>query len=174
MAGNPQTKAKLVAAEERVRELEQELAGYRAANAPKREHIRRREYDSQVVDELLRWSGDGQFLEEMLATWCIDEETFQRWCEDHDELREVLGMARARAKGSLMRELRQALKTRTAFPVALAERIIKMIDADRAEAAGGADTLVRVHVERPAVTADAPAQARANSAADPLSDEEAA
>lgn len=157
MAGNPQTKERLRQAEARILELEAEIATYEREGVPKAAPIKRRTYDERIIDELLRWSAEGQFLEEMLATWCIDDDTFKQWIDDHEELREVIGIAKMRAKGALLRELRQALRTRTAFPVALAERIIKMIEADRSDGVGGAEDLVHVHGGK--MSSDQPASA---------------
>jgi len=143
MAGYANSKAKLATAEARITELESQLARYQAEERPKARQVARREYDEDIIQDLLIWSDEGQFLDECFAQWGIDDETWQQWLQDHVALRQAVGPARARARASLLKTLREALRNRTAFPVSLADRIIHQIEKEGGAAIEGADGLIR-------------------------------
>lgn len=144
MAGNPQTKARLANAELRIRELEQQLALYEHEGRAKRKQQRSREYDESILDDLMEWSSEGQFLDEIVSQWGISREQFDAWTEANPALAELLPIARARARAALLRHMRAALTNRSAFPAALADRIIAMLDKEVAGANTEASGLIKV------------------------------
>lgn len=150
-----ETQAELAKVKARLSDAERELARYRAANAPKRQRIISRQYDDSVIDELISWSEEGLFLDECLAQWGIDQPTWEKWLTDYVPLREAVGPARARARAAMLRTLREALKTRTAFPVSLADRIIAMVERENGTQDESADKLVRIDLCPRCATADA-------------------
>lgn len=144
MAGYANTKERNKQLEEENTRLKRELARYQATQPLPAKRIISREYDDQIVSELITWSEEGQFLDECLAAWGIDQETFGKWCAEHVELKAALGPARARAKASMLRTLREALRTRTAFPTSLADRIISMVERENGTTDESASGLVRL------------------------------
>lgn len=108
----------------------QRLALYETDKSKRRQRIVSRTYDDQIIDELIEWSEEGLFLDECLANWGIDQETWNKWLAEHVTLRQAVGPSRSRAKAAILKTLREALKTRTAFPVSLADRIISIVDRE--------------------------------------------
>ena len=144
MAGYANNKERAKGLEEENARLKRELARFQATQPLPRRRIVSREYDENIVSELITWSEEGQFIDECLASWGIDAETFGKWCEEHVELKVALGPARARAKASMLRTLREALRTRTAFPTSLADRIITMVERENKTTDESASGLVRL------------------------------
>lgn len=135
MAGNPQTKERLRLAEEEIIKLRAEIATYQNEGRAKRLNHRSRSYDESILDDLMEWSTEGQFLDEIVAQWGISRETFDEWVNNNPALAELLPIARSRSRASMLRHMRSALSSRSAFPAALADRIINMLD--REAASGG-------------------------------------
>ena len=144
MAGYANTKERNKELEDENNRLKRELARFKASQPLPTKRIVSREYDDSIVTELITWSEEGQFLDECLASWGIDAETFKAWCADHVELRSALGPARARAKAAMLKTLREALRTRTAFPTSLADRIIAMVERENATVDDDASKLLRI------------------------------
>lgn len=111
--------------------------------------MRRRTYDETILDELIEFSDEGMFVDEMLARWGISEAEWEEWQRDHVELAELVPLSRARARATMLKTLRDAVKHRSAFPAGLADRMIALLDRDTRQD-DGADGLVLVHKYRPA------------------------
>lgn len=155
MAGFANTKAKLAECQAENQRLKAQLARYIAEDRPKRRFIVRREYSEQVLEELIEWSEEGMFLDECFAQWGIDAETFEQWKRDHVELAEIVGPSRARAKAAMLRTLREALKSRAAFPVGLADRILAMVERENGAQDDNAERFVRIEFCPRCAAADA-------------------
>lgn len=162
MAGYQNAKIKLAEVEQErdqlkseVKRLKGQLAVAGLLTPDKRKRIISRSYDDGIIDELIQWSEEGLFLDECLANWGIDQETWQAWLGEYVELREAVGPARARARAAMLRTLREALKTRSAFPTSLADRIIAMVERENGTQDESASALVRFELCPRCVAADA-------------------
>ena len=151
MAGFVNTKTKLVESQAEVERLKTEnkrlharLAVAGLSNDSNTKRIVSRTYDQRIIGELIDWSEEGLFLDECLAAWGIDHDTWTEWLAEHVELREAVGPSRARARAAMLRILREGLKTRNAFPTSLADRIIAMVEKEHAGAEQQSDNLVTV------------------------------
>lgn len=137
-----ETRAELDKVKAELVRTKQRLALYENDQSKRRHRIVSREYDDRVIDELIEWSEEGLFLDECLAQWGIDSEQWSVWLAEHVTLRAAVGPARARARAAMLKTLREALKTRSAFPVSLADRIIAMVDKENGAADETASKLV--------------------------------
>lgn len=144
MAGFVNAKTQLVEARAEIERLRAQLKQFERTNQPKRKRIISRTYDDSIIDELIEWSEEGLFLDECLANWGIDMEIWQTWLANHVPLQEAVGPSRARARAAMLRTLREALKTRNAFPTSLADRIIAMVERENGTAESSAAALINV------------------------------
>lgn len=138
MAGFVNAKIKLAESQAELERVKAQLAnanriladhGLGAASS-KRHRIVSREFDDRIIDELIQWSEEGLFLDECLAAWGIDMDTWQGWLRVHVDLQAAVGPSRARARAAMLRTMREALKSRNAFPTSLADRIIAMVERE--------------------------------------------
>ncbi len=146
MAGMPGTKERNRVLQDEVTQLRAKLAAYEHEGRAKRLEHHRRSYDETILDDLMEWSTEGQFLDEVISQWGISRETFDQWCEQEPKLQELLPIARARARAALLRHMRAALSQRSAFPAALADRIIAMLDKEMMSG-GTSDSQMLVSLE---------------------------
>lgn len=136
MAGNPLTKQRLADAQAEIARLRRELekAG-RTDVQPLEQTYRPRTYDERIPAELLAWADEGLHITECWARWCISGETWERWKEAHDLLRELEAVARARGRAAVMAAMRSALAGRQAIPAGVVDRMLRLFDDDTAQQA---------------------------------------
>jgi hypothetical protein len=124
-------------------ELRAELEGYQREKRPKRDPTARQEIGPDMIRELYLWSEQGQFLEEILAAWGWTVEEWTEACGNDVQLGQHAARARARARGAILRMIREGL-LRSSFPTALADRLLLALERESLTAS--ADELIRVYV----------------------------
>lgn len=142
MAGHPNARARALAAEARVTELETELAQLRRQVREKgetHELARAVTFDAEtvprLVHELFAAADEGETIEEVAARWNVSPQEIRRAGEAHELLGEALRRAHVRSRARVHGMIRRAVESGRGFPAAMVDRLLALYDRDdRADA----------------------------------------
>ena len=160
MAGMQQTRIKLATAEQRVAELEAELARRAADDTntkPKRSgdpvKLTARNRDT-LIAQMLDAADEGTALPEIAARWNVTEPELQARGEGDVSFGRALQIARVRGKAAMWRTIRQRLSGGSALPASFVDRVMGAYE--HAADAAGAEELIALAAAMPSDSVSCP------------------